>query len=193
MVTFELENISAEDYSSVLTYFKNKVGMLYNAYGYQAIFVEKVMHMVNENKDVPGFEVWACDILKQLREEKEKQERESKGQSQEILYLRAQNDLYKQQIHDVFDVHGNVDNNDPLLTWLTAPMVVRIEKELKTCHNHPETAQVFSMLITNGYIPRTTILNEEFLNACLPHLTSYNYPVTALKLKEGVRKILSQS
>lgn len=153
-------------------------------------FATEVKAMIGRHGNVPGFKTWASGMLRELREEREQKDME---QDKELFYLQAQNDLLNKQMHDVFDVHGNVDKDDPLLAWLTAPWVFRIEKALHTCHNHPETAQVFSMLISSGNATRPTILKDEFLNACIPHLTSYNYPVSANSLKEGVRKILNQS
>lgn len=193
MASIARKELSADDFVIVLAYLKNEVGELYDMYGYTEEFVAEVKAMIGRHGNVPGFKVWATGILRELREEKEQQERESNEQSQEALYLRAQNDLLKQQMHDVFDVHGNVDNDDPLLNWLTAPWVFRIEKALEACHNHPETAQVLSTLISSGNATRPTILNEEFLKACIPHLTNYNYPVTPNSLKEGIRKNLNMS
>ena len=182
--------LTADDYASVLAYLKNDVGELYDMYGNTEDFASRVREMVLRHGNVPGFKTWASGILRELREEKE---RESKEQDKDMLYLQAQNDLLIKQMHDVFDVHGNVDNDDPLLAWLTAPWVFRIEKALKMCHNHPETAQVLSMLISSGNLTRPIALNKEFLKACIPHLTNYSHPVTPNSLWEGVRKILNQS
>lgn len=184
---------SQEEYLVILEHFMDKVKRRYAVFGYTEDFVNKVMEMAKDDGDVPRLEEWTTNFLREKREEKEAQEREAKVTQEQLLRLKAENDLLKQQMRDVYCVHGNVDNEDPLLNWLIKPWVYRLEKALKKCHNHPEVAQVFSELINSGSASRADVLSEEFLKACIPHLINYNYPVTVQKLKEGVRKIIKLS
>ncbi len=193
MASIVRHELSADDFVVVLNHLQNDVADLLDMYGNTEEFVNEVKAMIARHANVPGFKIWATGCLRELREEKEAKEREDKNQTEEMIYLKAQNELYKEQMHDVFSVHGNVDKNDPLLTWLTQPWVYRLEKSLNLCHSHPDTARVFRELINSHSLTRPDVLNEEFLQACIPHLKNYNYPVTAHSLKEGVRKILYQS
>lgn len=192
MALFVRHILSEEESRAVLKHFQNDVFDLLDMYGYCEEFVDEVKVMIARHSNVEGFKPWAVSYLRYLREQKEAKEKESEDKSQELLYMKAQNDLLQQQIHDVFNVHGTVDEDDPLLNWLTQPWVYRLEKSLNMCHTHPDTARVFRELLTNRCLTRPEILNEEFLNACIPHL-NYNHPVTANSLKEGIRKNLNMS
>lgn len=69
---------SPKEYEVILSYFQGKVEELYAVYGYSDFFVNRVMDMVKDEGDVPGFKDWSVNYLQEKREAKELQEREER-------------------------------------------------------------------------------------------------------------------
>lgn len=174
-----IPQLSPTDLEVVLLYLKNEVKELYDMLGYVEEFINRVMAMIQNHANVPGFKTWAAGILSQLREEKEKKAQKEKEKKEahdaELLEARVKVTQMEHILNTALYATGNIPMDEPLRDYLDG---VWLKRTIEGAETSVSAADLYKKTILplkdNGIRNKYQLLEKPFLRALVSHVRGWS-------------------